>query len=193
MSPKSTRRIPKYRLYRPKNLAVVRIDQHDHYLGKHGSPESYERYHRLIAKWLSGTDHRPAVKHSVDKGAISVNQLILPPREVCAWHRAERAKRRKTPMTPSQRKRRPKRSPKRVPGERYNTIAYDHAVSRACTRAGIPNWAPNRLRHNAGTRIRSEFGVEMARIILGHASAVTTEIYAEADREKAHRIMGEIG
>jgi integrase len=76
MSPKS-RRIPKYRLYRPKNLAVVRIDRHDHYLGKHGSPESYERYHRLIAEWLSGTDHRPAVKHSVDKGAISVNQLIL--------------------------------------------------------------------------------------------------------------------
>ena len=31
MSPESRRRIPKYRLYRPKNLAVVRIDQRDHY------------------------------------------------------------------------------------------------------------------------------------------------------------------
>src|SRR3954470_9420185 len=41
---------PKYRHYRPKDLAVVRIDGHDHYLGKHGSPESWERYHRLLAE-----------------------------------------------------------------------------------------------------------------------------------------------
>lgn len=74
MSPKSRRRIPKYRLYRPKNLAVVRIDQRDHYLGKHGSPE---RYHRLIAEWLGGANHRSSVGQPVDKVAITVNQLIL--------------------------------------------------------------------------------------------------------------------
>jgi integrase len=42
--------VPKYRHYRPKNLGVVRIDGHDHYLGKFGSPESYEKYHRLLAE-----------------------------------------------------------------------------------------------------------------------------------------------
>jgi integrase len=42
--------LPKYRHYKPKGLAVVRIDGHDHYLGKYNSPESWERYHRLLAE-----------------------------------------------------------------------------------------------------------------------------------------------
>jgi hypothetical protein len=41
--------IPKYRRYRPKDLAVVRIDGRDHYLGEFGSDESKEHYRRLIA------------------------------------------------------------------------------------------------------------------------------------------------
>ena len=42
--------VPKYRHYKPKNLGVVRIDGRDHYLGKFGTPESYEKYHRLLAE-----------------------------------------------------------------------------------------------------------------------------------------------
>jgi integrase len=48
--PNRTIPLPKYRHYRPKNLAVVRIDGKDHYLGKHNSPESWERYHRILAE-----------------------------------------------------------------------------------------------------------------------------------------------
>ena len=33
---------PGYRRYKPKNLAVVRIDGKDHYLGQYNSPESQE-------------------------------------------------------------------------------------------------------------------------------------------------------
>jgi integrase len=55
------------------------------------------------------------------------------------------------------------------------------------------SWHPHQLRHNAGTRLRKEFGVELARIILGHATAFTTEIYAEADREQAMQIMERVG
>jgi hypothetical protein len=51
----------------------------------------------------------------------------------------------------------------------------------------------NQLRHNAATRIRAAYGIEAARIILGHSSAVTSEIYAEADRENAKKIMGQMG
>ena len=54
-------------------------------------------------------------------------------------------------------------------------------------------WHPNQLRHNAATRIRAAYGIEAARIILGHASAVTSEIYAEIDREKAREIVGKMG
>ena len=55
----SCRNVPKYRHYRPKNLAVVRIDNTDQYLGKYDSPESHEKYHRLIAEWLSGNQSAP--------------------------------------------------------------------------------------------------------------------------------------
>lgn len=41
---------PKYRHYKPRNLAVVRIAGKDHYLGPYGSQESKEAYARLIAE-----------------------------------------------------------------------------------------------------------------------------------------------
>jgi site-specific recombinase XerD len=51
------------------------------------------------------------------------------------------------------------------------------------------HWFPYQLRHNAATYLREQYGLEMARIILGHSSAVTTEIYAEVDYKKAEQIM----
>ena len=86
-----------------------------------------------------------------------------------------------------------KRRPKRTPGERYTVNSYRQAVRKVCEKAGIPPWSPGRLRHNAGTDIRREAGIEMARIILGHRSAVTSEIYAEADKEKAAALVARIG
>jgi hypothetical protein len=72
---------PKYRHYKPKNLGVVRIDGKDYYLGTYDSPESWEKYHRLIAEWLS----RKAVRHEADpsekseqtNGSVSINELLL--------------------------------------------------------------------------------------------------------------------
>jgi integrase len=46
-------RLPKYRHYKPKDLAVVRIDVRDIYLGKYDSPESRERYGCVLAEWMS--------------------------------------------------------------------------------------------------------------------------------------------
>ena len=57
----------------------------------------------------------------------------------------------------------------------------------------MPKWTPGQLRHNAGTRIRHKHGLEAARLILGHRSASTTEIYAEQDTQQAIRIMKEMG
>ncbi len=54
-------------------------------------------------------------------------------------------------------------------------------------------WHPHQLRHNAATNLRKEFGVELARIILGHATAFTTEIYAEADRQQAIEVIAKVG
>jgi integrase len=54
-------------------------------------------------------------------------------------------------------------------------------------------WHPHQLRHNAGTKLRRDYGIEAARVILGHRSIGMTEIYAEADLAKATKIMGEVG
>ncbi|WP_423838861.1 tyrosine-type recombinase/integrase [Symmachiella dynata] len=66
-------------------------------------------------------------------------------------------------------------------------------MNRACRKAKIPEWSPNRLRHNAATRIRKEFGIEAAQIILGHSKVDATQVYAERDESRAEKIMKKTG
>ena len=54
-------------------------------------------------------------------------------------------------------------------------------------------WHPHRLRHAAGSRLRKDFGVEAAQVILGHKTLSVTELYAEKNVEAARRIMGQVG
>ena len=77
--------------------------------------------------------------------------------------------------------------------DHYDDETYCQAVERGCRRVGVPKWTPGQLRHNAGTSIRREHGLEAARLILGHRSASTTQIHAEKDGAKAMRIMKEMG
>lgn len=88
-------------------------------------------------------------------------------------------------------KRRPK--PKRVAGNRYTRRSYYYAIKRACKKANVEVWGPNRLRHSAATYLRKRFGIEAARVVLGHRSSAVTEVYAELDRAKAADIMAEVG
>jgi integrase len=55
------------------------------------------------------------------------------------------------------------------------------------------HWHPHQLRHNAATFLRKEFGLETARIILGHRSAAITEVYAETDQQKAIEAVVRVG
>jgi hypothetical protein len=57
----------------------------------------------------------------------------------------------------------------------------------------VPHWSPLQLRHTAGTAVRAKYGVEAAKVILGHTKVETTQIYAERDLGKAAEIMREIG
>lgn len=115
-----------------------------------------------------------------------------------------------------------KRKTTRKLGDCYDVSAYRRAIARACETAFVmpedlkPNdqdtpeqaeqrtakrgewhrqhvWHPHQLRHNAATRLRREFGIESARIILGHKSVAVTEIYAEQDVQKARTIMAAVG
>lgn len=148
---------------------------------------------------------------------------LFQPCEAEAVRNAKRRENRKSPMTPLQSARRPKKSPKWVAGSRYTSASYRGAIDRGCeiafempaelrkilkttpeplksdlaTRAAAWRkqhcWNPNQLRHNAATNLRKEFGVELARIILGHTTAFTTEIYAEVDRKQAIEVIGKVG
>ncbi len=70
--------LPKYRHYKPKNLAVVRIGGRDVYLGKYDSAESRETYNRVIAEWLTtGATPEPAGPKDSVSFESTVNEVIL--------------------------------------------------------------------------------------------------------------------
>ncbi len=55
-------------------------------------------------------------------------------------------------------------------------------------------WSPNQLRHNAATELRKKHGIDVAQTILGHRlGSSITEIYAEANVDKARDVMAKIG
>ena len=117
---------------------------------------------------------------------------LFSPRDGLSQKREEMRARRKSKVQPSQRNRR-KRHPKREPRDRYDAHSYYYAIRRACAKAGVPPWHPNRLRHTAATWLRKEFGIDVARVILGHRTAQVTEVYAELDRQRAIDIMAQVG
>jgi len=81
----------------------------------------------------------------------------------------------------------------RTVGDHYTTDSYRRSIERACRVAGVPRWTPHQLRHTAATDIRKEFGLEAAQIMLGHARADVTQIYAETNAAKAVEIAAKIG
>lgn len=75
---------PAYRLHKPSGLAVVTIGGKDCYLGKHDSPESRERYDRLIADWLArGRPAEPTPPPAPAPSGPLVNDLIAAYWEHC--------------------------------------------------------------------------------------------------------------
>lgn len=86
-----------------------------------------------------------------------------------------------------------KQDPRRRPRERFTTGTYGRAIRRACEQAGVDPWGVHRLRHNAATELRREFGIEAARLILGHRSPSITETYAELSHDKAIDVIARVG
>ncbi len=138
--------------------------------------------------------------------------LFRPSDAVVAWlHKRHTS--RKTPIrygnSPGTNRR---KSPRRVPRDHYDTASYRRAIKRGVEAENkarlnaarlrevepdhvelVPDWHPHQLRHNRATELRRLYGLEVARILLGHKTAVVTEIYAEADHARAIEVMGKIG
>jgi site-specific recombinase XerC len=57
----------------------------------------------------------------------------------------------------------------------------------------LHRWHPNQLRHSYATRVRKEHGLEAAQVLLGHARADVTQLYAERNLDLALRVAAKIG
>jgi integrase len=78
-------------------------------------------------------------------------------------------------------------------GRHYSLTSYGQAIHRACDKAKVDRFSPNRLRHSAGTRFRRHFDLDSARTALGHSAQKMTEVYADIDISKAIEIASKIG
>lgn len=81
----------------------------------------------------------------------------------------------------------------RAPSECNTGASSGHAIRTGCQKANIPHWHPHQLRHNAATWLRKEFGLDIARVILGHHSSDVTEISADLDFSRAVEVVGKVG
>lgn len=158
----------------------------------------------IFTPWTHKTEHHGHLRriaigpraqeilHPFLKPQDPLSFVFSPKAVVDALHR-ERAKQRKSKRPPSQLERRRKSRPKRVPALVYTKNSYRRAIARACETSNVPDWKPNQLRHNCATRIRRLYGLEGAAAVLGHRLGAVTEIYAEADFQRAIDIMHAIG
>ncbi|MGE3803819.1 MAG: tyrosine-type recombinase/integrase [Gemmataceae bacterium] len=123
---------------------------------------------------------------------LNMGAHLFSPREGMALYLAEKRRLRKSKVQPSQVSRKRKKPKKRL-SDHYDTRSYAHAIARACKKAGVPRWSPNRLRHSFATEVRRTYGVEAAQVMLGHQRADVTQVYAERNEALAERVAAEIG
>ena len=125
------------------------------------------------------------------EGRSPAVRLFSPKEAVEQLHR-ERGENRVTRYHAS-RQGRQQRKAERKPKDMYTVTAYGQAIRRACKKAEIPFRKPNQIRHTVATEVRDKFGLEEARVVLGHARADVTQVYAERNQERARKVMAEMG
>lgn len=125
-------------------------------------------------------------------GRAAGDYLFCPRRSEAARH-ALRKEKRASPVTPGQAARGPESRAAGSPCGHYSVASYRRAVRRACLRAGVPVWCPNRLRHARLTEVRKLYGLEASRVVGGHREVGVTQMYAEQDHDLARKVMAAVG
>jgi integrase len=119
------------------------------------------------------------------------DQIIFSPKRTIREKAEERAAKRKSKRQPSQIKRfkSQRRAEQYCKNESYNRYSYRTAIVRAAQKAGVKTWFPYQLRHKRLTEIEHKTGSkDAARLIAGHTSTKTTEIYLQRDIERIKEI-----
>jgi integrase len=141
-----------------------------------------------------------------------LDDFLFSPMRAVEEQNAARSADRKTPRYPSHMKRNAAKrvaKPKRPPAERYTTASYSRAVARGvilvnrarakeAAKLGtkpvvVPHFHPNQIRHSYATKVRRQFGLEAAQVLLGHSQADVTQVYAERDETLAVNVAAKIG
>jgi integrase len=139
---------------------------------------------------------------------LDTRAYLFSPREAMETLWEEKRRERKSKVPPSQVCRK-KARPQRQAHDRYTVSSYGKAILRGCDKADaaaheqdksippehrvVPHWHPHQLRHAAATAIRREYGLDVARVVLGHRSPQITELYAELDVNRAAEVMAKLG
>ena len=154
------------------------------------TPETHKtEHHGKERPILIGPQGQAILLAYLDRGE---GEYCFSPAESVRLQNIDKRRKRQSKVQPSQQNRK-KENPQHQPGDRYDTCAYRKAIHRACDKAKIPRWSPNRIRHTAATELRAQFGAEIARVVLGHSNLSTTEIYAERDLDAASEAVRKIG
>ena len=153
-------------------------------------PESHKTEHQgHVCEMFLGPKAQEVVRRHLKVDAFA---YLFSPAEAERCRNEKRREVRKSPRRPSH--------DRRGAGTRVATFrecylvpVYRRAIQRACRKAGVQPWAPNQLRHARATEVRKTFGLEAAQVVLGHATADVTQVYAERDRELAVRVARQTG
>ncbi len=118
-----------------------------------------------------------------------VKEYIFSPKESMKEFYSERSVNRKTPLScgnlPGSNR---KENPMIRPGVKYEQSGLRRACKRACLKAGVEEFNPYDLRRTTATRVRSIFGKEAARVLLGHTKVDTTQVYLLEEVQESIRV-----
>jgi integrase len=119
----------------------------------------------------------------------NIKEYIFSPKETMREFYEEKLASRKTPLSCGNR---PgsnlKENPMIKPGVKYGQDALRRACKRACKKAGVIEFTPYDLRRTTATRVRSAFGKEATKVLLGHTKTDTTELYLLEEVQEAMKV-----
>ncbi|HVS71998.1 MAG TPA: site-specific integrase [Phycisphaerae bacterium] len=165
-------------------------------------PEDHKTAHFEKSKIILFGPRAQKILHGFLAGKKEEDFLFSPHEAIAERHEKAKGSRRPNQLPNP-------RNTDRTVGPCYTTNSYRRALHRAADLAFPPaptlppadasawrrkhRWGPHRLRHNAATFLRREFGIEVAQVILGHSSLSVTQIYAEVTLNRAMKAMEKVG
>lgn len=83
--------------------------------------------------------------------------------------------------------------PSSIPGEPMRQLSYYRAIQRLNESHNLRGWSPQQIRHTTATMIARQCSPDAARVVLGHASLRTTDLYIDPDTAAAIEVMQRLG